>query len=573
MELRVAVASGNFSSTSTWNGGVIPTVGDVVASNTYTVTIDQNINVDSLTNTASSGVSFINLMTDYTSAQGTVSASSEYGVPTYAAWKAFDGSTSSAANNWLTANGAFSSYAPQWLQYEFNTPTIIRSYKIIVGSFGTSSSPTNWEFQAWDGTNWVTLEAVTGGSVTYSGSFTNEVAYSRYRLFITNIVNPASWCSIGELQMFENSFDNVVSVAGGGFILNDGVTVTCTDATSGIRPGTITCLTYSGTTSATINANVIGSGAFSISKTGNGTLNVVGTLNSSNSNALNLSNNTGTTNIIGNVVKTFGNPGVPTLQSGTGNTINITGNLSMNVAGGANGKFLFISNGLNNITITGNIDGTNISAAVDRVISITTGDIVNITGNVLGVNTSILSSATIFSNGNAYLKIIGSISAGLNGPAIINTFAGAINIFTGPFISSSIGIQPLLVTRMHYQRTMGSYYEFRDNSTNGALPPSPPAPATRLVSPDTVVDAPIPADVRDGVSYSLGTFTGTLKVPSPNSVSFGVPIDDTFGTAVLTPEDVWNAQTSAMNTDGSIGKRLKNASTVDSTGDQLTSLL
>jgi hypothetical protein len=65
----------------------------------------------------------------------------------------------------------------------------------------------------------------------------------------------------------------------------------------------------------------------------------------------------------------------------------------------------------------------------------------------------------------------------------------------------------------------------------------------------------------------------SLAVPPTNRVSLGIPVDNTVGTAVLTADDVWNAQTSAMNTPGSIGKRLKNASTVDSTGDQLTSLL
>jgi hypothetical protein len=34
--------------------------------------------------------------------------------------------------------------------------------------------------------------------------------------------------------------------------------------------------------------------------------------------------------------------------------------------------------------------------------------------------------------------------------------------------------------------------------------------------------------------------------------------------------DIWNVQSSTLTTNGSIGQRLKNASTVESTGDQLS---
>jgi hypothetical protein len=122
---------------------------------------------------------------------------------------------------------------------------------------------------------------------------------------------------------------------------------------------------------------------------------------------------------------------------------------------------------------------------------------------------------------------------------------------------------------MHYKRTLGSYYEFRDNSTNGALPPAGPAPATRLVSPDTVVDAPSPNNVRQGIVYALGSQTGIMKVPSPSNVRLGVPVDNTVGEAVLSPEDIWNHLKSNITTAGSIGERLKNVSTTDITGAQL----
>jgi hypothetical protein len=118
-----------------------------------------------------------------------------------------------------------------------------------------------------------------------------------------------------------------------------------------------------------------------------------------------------------------------------------------------------------------------------------------------------------------------------------------------------------------------SYFEFRDSSTNGAVSPGAIAPPARLVQPGYAVDAPAVNNVRFSTVYASGTLTGTVRIPNPASVAFGVPTDNTTGLAVLTADDIWNAQISAMNTHGSIGKRLKNVSTVDSTGAQLTALL
>lgn len=53
MANRYAVASGNWSDTATWDGGTLPTAGDVVRPNGFTVTIDVDVTVDELTNDAS----------------------------------------------------------------------------------------------------------------------------------------------------------------------------------------------------------------------------------------------------------------------------------------------------------------------------------------------------------------------------------------------------------------------------------------------------------------------------------------------------------------------------------------
>jgi hypothetical protein len=199
-------------------------------------------------------------------------------------------------------------------------------------------------------------------------------------------------------------------------------------------------------------------------------------------------------------------------------------------------------------------------------------------GNLYNISTTInnLGPNCIASSVACYIKIIGTMfnqSPNNGGYCVTSSNLGATHIFTGPYVCNNYGMLPFSVPRLFYQKTIGSYFEFRDSSTNGAPAPSTPAPATRLVSPDTVVDAPIPANVRDGISYAFATLTGTLKVPPPDSVAKGVPTDNTVGNAVLTPDAVWNYATANLTDPNSIGARLKNVSTVDTTGEQLEALL
>lgn len=309
---------------------------------------------------------------------------------------------------------------------------------------------------------------------------------------------------------------------------------------------------------------------------------------------------TGTLNITANIPNVLTNP-----TTGTSN-INITGNGNVNFVGsisynGGNNRFAISKAGTGKLTITGNIENNGSSVTGNSCIAITQGDlevIGNITNNAtngpasvftLGSTGSTTITGTITNNCNVitsyccimtvagYFKHIGAminnattaVSFCYNSTSNIN----AISIATGPFISSTYAILPFLSYRMWYQITALSYFEFRDSSTNGALSPSAAAPATQLVSPDTIVDAPAASNVRFGTTYALGTQTGTLRVPSPNSVAFGVLTDNTTGTAVLTPQAVWDYATSSLTTAGSIGARLKNASTVDTTGEQLEALL
>jgi hypothetical protein len=83
-----------------------------------------------------------------------------------------------------------------------------------------------------------------------------------------------------------------------------------------------------------------------------------------------------------------------------------------------------------------------------------------------------------------------------------------------------------------------------------------------LLSPDQVTGVPSGSDVRVGTIYGPGNeLTGSMNVPNPNSVSYGVAVDQTTGSALVKPEDLWNMAITSLTASNSIGQRLANAST------------
>jgi hypothetical protein len=76
-------------------------------------------------------------------------------------------------------------------------------------------------------------------------------------------------------------------------------------------------------------------------------------------------------------------------------------------------------------------------------------------------------------------------------------------------------------------------------------------------------------NVRLGTVYGGGAYTGTLVVPTASAVSYGVAVDNTTGSAILSPTDLFNAISGSTN---DMAVRLKNVSTIQTTGDQIQAL-
>jgi hypothetical protein len=163
--------------------------------------------------------------------------------------------------------------------------------------------------------------------------------------------------------------------------------------------------------------------------------------------------------------------------------------------------------------------------------------------------------------------VIGTVTANVYA-AIESSNAAADNRISGTIINSTNGISAIYARRY----ILGSI---------------PAAAKTRyaldgtgnfvdMFTADNGLTQAIPADVRSGTVYADGNLTGTLAVPAAASVAFGVPVDDTTGTAFLSQSDaaaVWGAATTSLTTAGSIGERLKNCASVDSTGTALATAL
>lgn len=337
--------------------------------------------------------------------------------------------------------------------------------------------------------------------------------------------------------------DNSNSATGGGsFVLNSGVTLTANVTNGSTATAT---LSYTGSGTASIIGNITG-----------------GTQTSSR--ALTFNNGLGTLNITGNIIGGSGGSGSAGISFGAAGTLNITGNV---VGGSSNGGS------------TG-------------VVAQATGTLV-VSGSVTGGSSNFINYGILMgTNFTGTVTIIGVVNPGILAAGVANNSSATINITRARgnnFGPGSTGLTNVVAvagnqngrTRI-YELEYGSLgnsptsgpIEIINDSTNVAIF------AVRNSSPKTLVDLnnaanliPTPANVRSGVSYNYGNSVGTCVIPNANSVVYGVRVDNTIGSGLLSPAAVWNYLTTSISTSGSIGERLKNCSTVASVGKQLEGAL
>lgn len=560
-----AVKSGNWSDTTVWDTGSIPTSSDVVYTNSYIVTIDSDVNVNQLRNGSNYGQvpnNAVPVMTSNTTPSGVASASFN----NTTAFNAFNGV------GWTTGNTT----VPYTLTYQFNTPKIIKRFRIVAEY---NASPNAFTFEGSnDGSTWTSLGSFTGvnaiPSYTISPLLANTTAYLYYRINVTSKYG-ASNSRIYNFDMTESSAvtngsgtTTATLYSSGGYYnvaslpaLPTQRTVTVSNATSGIVSTTSTVQTFQ------INATT-------------GTLNI---------NHATLGNIVGGSALIGSTYNIY-------VNTPANCTINVNGNLfgdTVSGGGSARSNAAFGIFGATNVNFIGNLtagnmyyDGGNAFGSCAVVIGSTAGNAtINVTGNLLGQQSSIGgagSDAVYLIGNNATLNVTGNVTGGIfTAIRTGTTQTGNINIVTGtiqasttyaginnsgtgivtlnsPMINTS-NINSVFSSRIRFYSTAQVQWLFQ-NSAGGN---------TILYSAGASLGMPLTTNVRSGVVYGGNNeLLGVLVMPSPSNVRIGVPTDNTIGTGQLTASDFLAAI--AVSPDP-VAERLRTVSTVDTTGDQIAS--
>ena len=572
MAVRFAVATGNFSSGSTWDNGSVPTSADDLYANNRTVTIDGTYTAQTIRNTASP-VLVPNIatpaMTSNVNPSGTAFASSSNGVNV--PWLAFnqDGLTTTYWQSGVNNTGI--------LGYQFTSGKVIKRYVIKTIATTTNNNPTTWTFQGSnDGTTYTTLDTVSSTSIPLGGNYTsgilaNTTSYTYYRINITGTVSSVFQPTISDFEMTESTGTVLGGTVGGQFIYANGGNLTCT-ATQAIYVGAASTpvldMTLSTPNTATFTGEVKTiadvTNNIAIRLSGTGTLNLNGNyqnITSANTVTIISLNSTGTINIVGDLtnVNTDTGAGIgATLRSATsGGIINITGNITGSASTSILKSTVYIPNA-GTLNITGNING-----ATGFAIGVASAATVNVIGNVTAnSNPSIFNATTACT-----IAVTGTITASTTAPAIYSSFALTSGYSSGTYVKISGNV----VNSTNNMAVVAPRVTIDTNTSSWLFQISTGGNRT-LYAAGVALGNPATNNVRLGTVYGASSeLTGTLIVPSPSNVLQGVGTDATVGTLLMTPADFWNYLISSGFTANSIGDRLQNASTVATTGGQIAS--
>jgi hypothetical protein len=347
------------------------------------------------------------------------------------------------------------------------------------------------------------------------------------------------------------------AVAGGRIEIYGNYNISASLIRNTAQPTTL-ILNY-GTGSITITSQLNSSSGgedFVLNNINNGTVNIVGSVFGRTSTGgtspfgVILNSQNGIINIIGNIRHDVVGAGsgctaVVNLLNGT---VNITGNILAGSAGPGGNITAVANSSTGTINVTGNVLGSTFSGGIGSLaIANSSIGTVNVTGNITGNVWPAITSTTA-----GIINIIGQIAASTASNAVSSTSTTATNIFTGPLINSG-SRNAIYCYNIELYDDVTTRYTIGVSGSNNTI---------TLFSPDQVTGVPSGSDVRIGTIYGPGNeLTGSMNVPHPNSVSWGVAVDQTTGSALAKPEDLWNIALTDLTASNSIGQRLANAST------------
>jgi hypothetical protein len=567
---------GNFSSTSVWNDGTllgIPTTGDDVFTNGFTVNMDTNATVNSLNNSARARDIATPQMTANNAPSPYVAAASTQGGTGFEAWRAFDRNYSNSTNYWAA------SALTGWLSMDLGVATVIDGYTIY-GRNDTTRNPRNWTFEgSSDNTNWTVLQTVTNaaGISTYSiSSIGNTTAYRYYRINVSANGGLAN-LSINEVELYQRF--TAALTAGGSFNFNTaGVTVSATSVSQAATnlftvtntTGTVTLsvasninavsgqttMTYSGAgnfvfTCPNLVVSGIGGASRIISKSSAGLITINGNAllgTGTNSGAANvvLDSTNGNTIINGNV-SGFPSSGVGaatvlnTIRQ-TAGTLTINGNVTPSVLQTVGYSCINFSG--TTLNLNGNTQGG------DGYGIVSTGT-VNITGTLVGGNSVFANNATITINvtGDVYAGLAPAINCNSNAASQASTVNLTGNMY------NTLGRSAIWCPNVFISNTATTLWRMDTGGGNYKF----------LYSADSTPNLPPQTDVRFGTTFGPAlSLTGTMVVPSASDVRESVPVDNTVGTGELTSADIISGINASSD---DLAVRLKNTLTDTTAGN------
>lgn len=583
MATRYAVANGNWSATATWDGGTLPTAADDVHANNRTVTIDQNVTVLSLRTTAGgaavAGGSFTipngsSFDVTATAATGFIAGSSTVlnivgtGTRTIAGNATGSATTANISTIYVTHSSG-------------NIPTVTINGNLLGGSQGGSVA-----LYIWGG--YVTVNgSVTGGTASTNaggiGIFNSDNQPTQLTVNTGPVTGGSS--SSGSTGAIGVSYSPTGSALANSFV---NINANCVGGSnSGSNPG----ISHSSSIPMNIVGNVIGTVSNGVNHSGSAvvTINITGNIGASGAtNYCLIGQNTNATfNITGNV---FGSD-----VSGSGSGIreqNGTYIINGNVTGGRAGHAIDKNNN-GSITINGNVfgwPGTGGLTGSGRGVLCQSGatNTVTVNGNVFGGMYPASSCVGVAMQNAVILTVNGTAEGGSGNlcPAIImggnnasvtvtrakgsaggfGATGNGTTMFVNPGIDNVIsGINyasPVYYRELEFgvfgACPIAGHARMLDQSSNVFVGRTSTNTNKTLVDPNASGTHPTPSNVRSGVVYASGNLTGTLAVPAANSVAAGVAVDNTVGTAALTPAAVWGySLSSASSVAGSVGEKLK----------------
>lgn len=406
-------------------------------------------------------------------------------------------------------------------------------------------------------------------STTPSGSSNSYYPFTSSDILVSNSFTITLNVNTIVQQIRNDAYSG--ATAGGAFTFNNGVVLT---ANAFSTTNQVISTINTGTT-ATLIGNISG---YCLNMNG-GTFNITGNVTGSDYiiNSPGIFIPTGVINITGNVYGggAYGIAASHGIRITGTSTINIIGSVNGGTSAGNNGLSLEAGAGI--VTVTGNVNAA--SAMGIRASGAYAGTI-NITGDILGSDYS-TSLYGISIESAATVNLIGTCTSGKYGFGISNTGGIAYvkrakgNMFPQAGNASVAGV--------FSGQTNPTYVEEIEYGDYGQTPTAGPIILTDITSnksifyknsliKKTLVDSTIAADhpstnnVRSLVAYGSGSYVGACSIPSVNNVAYGIGVGTTFGTAVLTKEDILNALASFSS------GRLLNVATINTMERQISDI-